>query len=295
MRRGRPVVVDGDAASATAQDLVTIREPTGGDRVLVAGAAAEFVDQQAGISSRLVLGGIMLAVLTYAILWLMTGSVILLLMALLLNVLTVGTALGVITFVFGEGRLTGLLDYTSNGGIEGTGFPVAAVLIFAVSTHYGIFLRGRIREAHHAGLPVREAVGHGLPRTGTVIVAALLQLASRTTRMGSTWCFLHAAGLPASAAVVAAACAAQAAATPFPCRGELRGGHRRAARRGARRRRRSLRLRGDRGDGHGAAGRADGRRLLLSVALSCRLLGTRAPLAVLRAPPVAVPAAAPAA
>lgn len=172
------LLVDGDAASAQAQDLVrTIRDRSAGDEVLVGGAAAEFVDQQAGISSRLLLGGILLAALTYAILWLMTGSVILPLMALLMNVLTVGAALGVITLVFQDGRFTSLLDYTPNGGIEGTDFLVAAALIFAVSTDYGIFLLGRIREAHHAGLPAREAVGVGLRRTGTVIVAAALLLA----------------------------------------------------------------------------------------------------------------------
>jgi uncharacterized membrane protein YdfJ with MMPL/SSD domain len=171
------LIVDGGAASSQAQELVKTIRDRSGEEVLVGGAAAEFVDQQEGISSRLVLGGILLAGLTYLILWLMTGSVVLPLLALLMNVLTVGAALGVITLVFGEGRLTGLLDYTPNGGIEGTDFLVAAALIFAVSTDYGIFLLGRIREAHEQGKPAAEAVSFGLQSTGTVIVAAAVLLA----------------------------------------------------------------------------------------------------------------------
>jgi RND superfamily putative drug exporter len=171
------LIVAGDAASSQAQDLVKQIRDRSGNEVLVGGAAAEFVDQQAGIGSRLLLGGVLLVVLTFAILWLMTGSVVLPAMALAMNALTVGAALGVISFVFKEGRLSGVLDYTPNGGIEGTDFLVAAALIFAVSTDYGIFLFGRIREAHEKGGDARDAVSFGLQSVGTVIVAAAVLLA----------------------------------------------------------------------------------------------------------------------
>ncbi|WP_022928870.1 MMPL family transporter [Patulibacter americanus] len=171
------LVIAGNAASSQAQDLVRQIRDRSGDEVRVGGAAAEFVDQQAGISSRMLLGGVLLAVLTFAILWLMTGSVVLPAMALAMNVLTVGAALGIITFVFGEGRLTSVFDYTPNGGIDGTNFLVAGAIIFAVSTDYGIFLFGRIREAHEEGKHAREAVSFGLQSVGTVIVAAAILLA----------------------------------------------------------------------------------------------------------------------
>lgn len=198
------LIVSGGASSREAQDLVErIRDGDNADQVLVGGAAAEFVDQQAGISSRLLLGGFLLAAFTYALLWLMTGSVILPLMALVMNVLTVAAALGVITLVFGEGRLTGLLDYTPNGGIEGTDFLVAAAVIFAVSTDYGIFLFGRIREAHERGLSPGDAVGYGLRHTGTVIVAAALLLATAIGAfMTSSISFLQQLGMATAVGVL---------------------------------------------------------------------------------------------
>ena len=164
---------EGAAARALVEDL---RAGAGPDR-LVGGAAAEFVDQQAAIGSRLPLAVGLLALLTFAILWLMTGSVILPLKALLMNVLTVGSSLGVLVLVFQDGRFEGLLGYTSNGGIEPTDFLVAAALVFALSTDYGVFLLGRIKEARTEGRSEREAVAVGLERTGAVVTAAAILLA----------------------------------------------------------------------------------------------------------------------
>lgn len=172
------VDVRGDATSPRARALVTtIREGDGAYPVLVGGSAAAFVDQQAAIGSRLVLAALLLAGLTCLILWLMTGSVVLPLKAVVMNVLTVGAALGVLTLVFQDGRFTGLLGYTPNGGIEPTDFLVSAALVFALSTDYGVFLLGRIRETRESGVPDREAVAVGLERTGAVVTAAAILLA----------------------------------------------------------------------------------------------------------------------
>ena len=120
---------------------------------------------------------ITLALLTFAVLWLMTGSVVLPVKALLMNVLTVGATLGALTLVFQDGRLEGLLGYSANGGIEPTDFLVTATLVFALSTDYGVFLLGRIKEARDGGLPDREAVAAGLSVTGSVVTAAAILLA----------------------------------------------------------------------------------------------------------------------
>jgi RND superfamily putative drug exporter len=103
--------------------------------------------------------------------------VILPIKALIMNALTVGVALGVLTLIFQDGRLEGLLGYTSNGGIEPTNFLVTAALVFALSTDYGVFLLGRIKEARDGGLGEREAVAEGLGRTGAVVTAAAILLA----------------------------------------------------------------------------------------------------------------------
>lgn len=172
--------VAGDAAGDGAQQVVAdVRDAAAASRldVLVGGPAAEFVDQQAAIGDSLPLSVALLVLLTLLVLWLMTGSLVLPFKAVLMNVLTVGVALGALTFVYQDGRLTGLLGYTPNGGIEPTDFLVAAAVVFALSTDYGVFLLGRIKEARESGLSERDAVATGLSRTGSVVTAAAILLA----------------------------------------------------------------------------------------------------------------------
>jgi len=172
------VAVAGNPDGDLAQSLVQQIRRTGAEYpLLVGGTAAEFVDQQDAISSRLAPAMGLLALLTFTALWLMTGSLILPLKSILMNALTVGSSLGVLTLVFQDGRFESLLDYTSNGGVEPTDFLVAAALVFALSTDYGVFLLDRIKEARVSGASEREAVAVGLERTGAVVTAAAILLA----------------------------------------------------------------------------------------------------------------------
>jgi uncharacterized membrane protein YdfJ with MMPL/SSD domain len=145
--------------------------------VAVGGEPALFGDQQAAIAGGLPLAIGLLALSTLAILWLMTGSVILPLKALLMNAITVGAATGLLVVVFQDGRLTGPLAYTRPAGIESTDFLVLAALVFALSTDYGVFLLTRIKELRDQGMDDREAVALGLQRTGRLVTAAALLLA----------------------------------------------------------------------------------------------------------------------
>jgi uncharacterized membrane protein YdfJ with MMPL/SSD domain len=165
---------EGDVAQALVQE---IRDRPAPYPLRVGGAAAEFVDQQDAIGSSLPLAVGLLVALTFAVLWLMTGSIVLPIKAILMNALTVGSALGVLTLVFQDGRFEALLGYTGNGGVEPTDFLVAAALVFALSTDYGVFLLGRIKEARTAGRSEREAVAIGVERTGAVVTAAAILLA----------------------------------------------------------------------------------------------------------------------
>ena len=174
------VPVRGDAAGEQARDVVTelraLVDESGTD-ALVTGPAAEFLDQQAAIAESLPLAAALLVLLTMLVLWLMTGSVVLPVKAVVMNLLTVGVSLGVITWIYQDGRFTELLGYTSNGGIEPSDFLITTALVFALSTDYGLFLLGRIKEARAAGLGEREAVAVGLSRTGSVVTAAAILLA----------------------------------------------------------------------------------------------------------------------
>ena len=131
--------------------------------VQVTGPAAEFIDQQATIAGRLPLALTALAGLTFVLLWLMTGSIVLPLKAIVMNALTVGAALAPLVLLY--------------DGVEPTNFLVAAALIFALSTDYGVFLLGRIKEARDSGESEREAVAIGIARTGRVVTAAAILLA----------------------------------------------------------------------------------------------------------------------
>jgi RND superfamily putative drug exporter len=168
----------GDPAGPSAQRVVEgIRDLRSPFDVRVAGSAAEFVDQQAAIGSRLLPAIALLCGLTLVVLWLMTGSVVLPVKAVLMNALTVGAALAPLTLIYQHGRLTGLLDYTPNGGVEPSDFLVTAAIVFALSTDYGVFLLGRIKEARDGGTPDREAIAAGLASTGRVVTAAAILLA----------------------------------------------------------------------------------------------------------------------
>src|SRR5258708_38037792 len=91
--------------------------------------------------------------------------------------LTGGTGTGVLVFIFQDGRLTGPLSYTSQGGIEQTDFLVRAAITFALSTDYGVLLMTRIKEARDAGRANREAIAVGLEHTGRVVTASAVLLA----------------------------------------------------------------------------------------------------------------------
>lgn len=144
--------------------------------VQVAGEAAEFVDQQASLADRLPLALALLALSTVAVLFAMTGSVILPVKALIMNLLTLSGAFGLLVLVFQDGRFEGLLDYTSQGALEATQPVVLFAVAFALSTDYGVFLLTRIKEARDAGHRNDEAVALGLERTGRIVTAAALLL-----------------------------------------------------------------------------------------------------------------------
>ncbi len=171
--------------------------------VLIGGAAADFYDQRASIASSAPLALVILALVTLVILWLMTGSVILPFKALVMNALTAAAATGVLVFVFQDGRLTRLLSYASQGGIEETDFLILAALAFALSTDYGVFLLARIKEARAEAPDERDAIALGMQRTGRLITYASLLLAVAIGAFGtSRLVFLKELGVGGAVAVL---------------------------------------------------------------------------------------------
>ena len=150
-----------------------IRERAAPAAVRATGPSAELVDQQASIVAHVPLALAILAVTTALLLFAMTGSVVLPLKSLVMNLLTVSAAFGLLVLIFQDGRLEGLLDYESRGSALDSTQPVLLFAItFALSTDYGVFLLGRIKEARDAGASDEEAVATGLERTGRIVTAA---------------------------------------------------------------------------------------------------------------------------
>ncbi len=108
------------------------------------------------------------------VLFLFTGSVILPLKALLMNVLSLSAVFGILVLIFQDGRFEGLLGYTSQGALESTQPLLLFAVAFGLSTDYGVFLLSRIKEARDGGASDSEAVAIGLERTGRIVTAAAL-------------------------------------------------------------------------------------------------------------------------
>jgi uncharacterized membrane protein YdfJ with MMPL/SSD domain len=173
----------GTVGSATNQRLVAdLRALNGGpthpggiaSTLLVGGGTAWFVDQKATISAHVPLTLAILAIVTGSFLFMMTGSLIVPLLALVMNLLTVGVAAGLLVLVFQEGHISSLFGFTSIGGLEESNLVLLFIIAFALSTDYGVFLFARIKESYDSGLSARDAVAHGLERTGRLVTAAAL-------------------------------------------------------------------------------------------------------------------------
>ena len=160
-----------------ALDLVgAIRAGPSPGPLRIAGESARFVDQRHDLGARLPYALAILAITTLVILFVMTGSVVLPLKALVMNLLGLSAAFGVLVFVFQDGRLEGLLGYDSPGGLEITQPLVLLAIAFGLSTDYGVFLLTRIKEARDGGASNEEAVAVGIQRTGRIVTAAALLL-----------------------------------------------------------------------------------------------------------------------
>jgi uncharacterized membrane protein YdfJ with MMPL/SSD domain len=169
------VLPPGDALSPAGKDVLeAVRALPPPVPVAVTGAAARFSDQQASLADGLPLALGLLAVTTFAILFLMTGSVVLPVKALLMNLLTLSATFGILVLIFQDGNLEGLLDFQSPGGLESTQPILLFAIAFGLATDYGVFLLSRIKEAHDGGMDNRESVAFGVERTGRIVTAAAL-------------------------------------------------------------------------------------------------------------------------
>jgi uncharacterized membrane protein YdfJ with MMPL/SSD domain len=167
------VISDSAPLSDSSQDLVSELRALPGD-AQVSGFSAGFVDLKDSLADHLPLMLAIVISVTLVVLFAFTGSLILPLKQILMNLLGLSAVFGILVFVFQDGRLESLLGYSSQGALEATQPLFLFVVAFGLSTDYGVFLLSRIKEAYDGGVPNSEAVAIGLERTGRIVTAAAL-------------------------------------------------------------------------------------------------------------------------
>jgi RND superfamily putative drug exporter len=145
--------------------------------IVVGGPSAQLVDSKASLWAKLPLAGGIIALVTFSVLFLMTGSVVVPVKALALNLLSLTATFGAMVWIFQEGHLAGLLHFTPTGTIDTTTPILMFCIAFGLSMDYEVFLLSRIKEEHDRTGDNVSSVALGLERTGRLVSAAALLLA----------------------------------------------------------------------------------------------------------------------
>jgi putative drug exporter of the RND superfamily len=165
--------------SPEAQKLINnlrdLPSPTG---TLIGGVAADYTDTQDGISETLPLALGWIAISVLILLFIFTGSIILPIKAVLLNIMSLAATMGALTWIFVGGHLQWLVgSFTVTGSLDTSIVILIFVVVFGLSMDYELFLLSRIREEHLLGKSNIESVAIGLQRSARIITAAAVLLA----------------------------------------------------------------------------------------------------------------------
>ncbi|HSR27994.1 MAG TPA: MMPL family transporter [Actinomycetes bacterium] len=167
------VLPEGSGTDAAASRLVgDVRSVAAPFAVQVTGDAAELADYQATIRDRLPLAVALVVLATFVLLFLFTGSVVVPVKAIVMNVLSLGATFGALVWVFQDGHLAGLLGAEGSGALDPTVPVLTFAITFGLSMDYEVFLLSRIKEAWDQTGDNDRAVALGLQRTGRIVTSA---------------------------------------------------------------------------------------------------------------------------
>ncbi|WP_227982279.1 MMPL family transporter [Nocardia spumae] len=150
--------------------LRAIAHPPGVE-VMVAGVPALERDAIHGLIAGLPLLATILATAALVLMYIAFRSLVLALKAVLMSALSLGAALGILTWLFVEGHGAGLLGFTP-GPLMFAVLVLIVTVLFGLSTDYEVFLQSRMAEARAGGAPPAEAIRYGIAHTGGVITSA---------------------------------------------------------------------------------------------------------------------------
>jgi RND superfamily putative drug exporter len=168
-----------DPISSQARELVlNVRavDPPAGSSVLVGGDTAELVDLLSSLRRTLPWMALFVALVTFILLFLAFGSVLLPLKAIVMNLLSLTATFGALVWIFQQGHLSELLGFTPTGTVEATQPILMLAIAFGLSMDYEVFLLSRVREQWDRTGDNTTAVATGLQRTGGIITSAALLL-----------------------------------------------------------------------------------------------------------------------
>jgi putative drug exporter of the RND superfamily len=181
------VLTEYDTHSTEGQQLAEqVRAaPSHGMEVLAGGSAARLVDSKDAIASKLPLAAGIIALSTFLLLFLFSGSVLQPLRALLFNVIGLSATIGLMVMIFQEGWLASWLGFTPMA-LDTSMLVLLFCVVFGLSMDYEVFVLSRIKEMHDQGADLSESVRHGLSRTGRLVTMAAVLLAVSLLAFGTS-------------------------------------------------------------------------------------------------------------
>ncbi|MDX1659755.1 MAG: MMPL family transporter [Nitriliruptorales bacterium] len=167
-----PISTEGEALVA---EVRAVDAPF--EEVVVGGAPAQLVDGKEGMIDQLPLAIGLIAVITFVVLFLQFGSVLVPVKAIVLNLLSLSATFGAMVWVFQDGNLSGLLDFTATGTLVTTMPVLMFCVAFGLSMDYEVFMLSRIKEEYDRTGDNEASVAMGLERTGRIVTAAAVLIA----------------------------------------------------------------------------------------------------------------------
>ncbi|MFE9605630.1 MMPL family transporter [Streptomyces hokutonensis] len=206
-----------DAAQSLVREVRAVAVPAG-TQPLVGGVDAVLVDSKHSVGSRLPLAVALVALTTFLLLFLFTGSVVQPLRALLLNMISLGATLGVMTWIFQDGHLSSVLGFTAQP-MDVSMTVLMFCIAFGLSMDYEVFVTSRIKELHDQGADNESAVTNGLGHTGRIVTAAACLLAVSFFAFGTAkLSFMQLFGLGSGLAILIDAVAVRGVLVPAAMR-----------------------------------------------------------------------------
>jgi putative drug exporter of the RND superfamily len=164
---------DVDVQGASGKQLVTaVRDVPAPWQVYVGGASATLIDTQRTVGGLLPWAFGIIALITICTIFVLFGSVLIPLKAIVLTLLSLTATFGAMVWIFQDGHGAGLLGFTASGHIDLNTPILMFCLAFGLSMDYEVFLLSRIKELHDGGADTATSVATGLARTGRIITAA---------------------------------------------------------------------------------------------------------------------------